>query len=304
MKKGMFKIIYSGLLLCLSLNMQGQIEPEKILDFVESQIDTTTCEKRDTFFSFYYLWGWFDTPSDSFRIARCFEKKGMEDSVIVYLNKAIDEGLFYRDSSLIDKDTFILKYKTHIKIEKLRFMNRDYVEYDSLREELLSLREKDQQCRGYYSIVPTKEEWEGQKHIDSLNQLTLKEIVISIAGWPGRKEVGKEASSIARMIAVHADRNVSFQDWCLDLMFDELPKKNVNFRNFAMLYDRCLLAKTGEQLFGTQIEIQNEIYVPKKLALDINSINYLRDFFTMIPLSLSMKSVNDYYRKKKGTEKN
>ncbi len=300
MKTAIFRIICSALLVAfLAFDMLGQVEPQEIVSYVNRQIDTFPCGKRDTSFSMNYLWGWFDVPNDAYRIARCFDARGQDDSVIFYLNKAILDGLIYRDSLLIYKDTFVMHYHKSIEFDYLQSSNRNTVQYDSLRMVLLSLKSKDQECRGYYSVKPTREEWEGQKRRDSLNQLALEKIIISVGGWPGISEVGKKGSRIAGLIAVHADRNLSFQEECLVLMFEALKNKNINSRNFAMLYDRWLLAKTGEQLFGTQIERKDGVYVPKKLTFGRDTVGYLRDYFIFPPLEQSLKRVNDYYRAKK-----
>lgn len=78
----------------------------------------------------------------------------------------------------------------------------------------------------------------------------LKKIIKKI-GWPTISKVGKEGSRSAWLIAQHSDRDVGFQEYCLNLM-KNVPEGDVKSYHIAYLTDRILVNRRRKQIYGTQ----------------------------------------------------
>jgi len=72
--------------------------------------------------------------------------------------------------------------------------------------------------------------------------------IIDKYGWPDIKIVGEKASSGAWLIAQHADKDIKFQEQCLELM----KAKQVPLWQLAYLTDRIQTNKKLPQIYGTQ----------------------------------------------------
>ena len=120
-----------------------------------------------------------------------------------------------------------------------------------IARELIAMSERDQAMR-------RSGQWDSA--IDVANTLRMKEIVAQI-GWPTRSKVGKQAAFMAWLLVQHADHELSFQKYCLELMRAQ-PPDEVEPRNIAYLEDRVRVAEGQPQRYGTQFYRDSQ----KKLA--------------------------------------
>ena len=98
--------------------------------------------------------------------------------------------------------------------------------------------------------------------IDSANTTWLK-AVVARRGWPGRSEVGPEASNAAFLIVQHAVHDSGFQARALSLMERGVAKGEVRGADVAMLADRVAVHRGQPQRYGTQARL-----VEGRLVLD------------------------------------
>jgi hypothetical protein len=134
------------------------------------------------------------------------------------------------------------------------FEGESKILYPEIAAELSELYEKDQSLRQESRLHRTFTDEESKKWEDIHNyqEKRLKEIIEEI-GWPTISKVGAEASNAAWLIAQHADRNVSFQKECLELMTAELETE-VSEKDIAYLHDRICINEGRPQFFGTQMK--------------------------------------------------
>jgi len=92
------------------------------------------------------------------------------------------------------------------------------------------------------------EPWDSS--VDRVNTERLKTIVRE-QGWPTISKFGLEASQAAWLIVQHADHDVDFQAYCLELMKNENPDE-LNPTHIAYLEDRVRVNHGQSQLYGTQ----------------------------------------------------
>lgn len=90
--------------------------------------------------------------------------------------------------------------------------------------------------------------WDGS--IDQRNTARMKVIVEQI-GWPKSSVVGREAAHNAWVLVQHADHDVEFQAYCLELM-KACPSGEVEKVDIAYLEDRVKVNSGQPQVYGTQ----------------------------------------------------
>lgn len=109
-----------------------------------------------------------------------------------------------------------------------------------------------------------------QQNVDAIVEVTkrntkrLKEIVEQF-GWPTILLVGPQASNSAWLLIQHADHDLKFQKYCLQLMREAAQKGGVLWENVAYLTDRVLINSGKPQLYGTQFYSHKDRLFPKPI---------------------------------------
>jgi hypothetical protein len=140
------------------------------------------------------------------------------------------------------------------------------------------LAEEDQQARGSIN-------WD--LDLDMQHAEKLKEIVKQI-GWPTISKVGAQASFNAWLIVQHADHDPTFQKQCLNLI-KQLPANEVNQVLIPYLEDRIRVNTNQRQLYGTQIQVdQNGTIEPYSIE-DFENLDIRRAKFNLGPFAEYIK---------------
>lgn len=117
--------------------------------------------------------------------------------------------------------------------------------------------------------------WKKVRVIDKENLIKIKKIVKK-HGWPIIELVGKKASNNAWLIVQHADADVDFQEYCLQLIKKAIKVNEIAKSNIAYLTDRILVNKGKPQIYGTQFRKNpSGELVPQKIKSEKN-LNALR----------------------------
>ncbi len=128
------------------------------------------------------------------------------------------------------------------------------IQYPEIAVEITTMYDADQAMRKrweeYNELPEWPEEPEEDKNLDERNTTRMKEIVEQI-GWPTISKVGKKASGDAWLLVQHADKDIEFQRYCLELMKIEQAGE-VALRDIAYLEDRVRINSGQPQLYGTQ----------------------------------------------------
>lgn len=122
---------------------------------------------------------------------------------------------------------------------------------------------------------------------DSLNYFLLKDIFAKY-GFPNHDLVGQEGSSNFWLLVQHQDRHPAFQDSVLTKMKIEVDAHKASGRNYAYLVDRVKVNTGQQQIYGTQLELNEEhtSYIPKNV-IDPDKLNERR-------LSVGLESIESY----------
>ncbi len=132
----------------------------------------------------------------------------------------------------------------------------------------------------------------GNPKIDEQNTKRMKEIVAEI-GWPTISKVGKTASYNAWVLVQHADHDVPFQAYCLQLL-KEAPPYDIDPENLAYLEDRVRVNQGRPQLYGTQFDQIDNQHVPYPIE-DIYDVDARRAAFGMKSLQAEIDMMYQMY---------
>ncbi|MFJ4338695.1 DUF6624 domain-containing protein [Streptomyces sp. NPDC088915] len=92
------------------------------------------------------------------------------------------------------------------------------------------------------------------RHMDHVNSAFLARAVADY-GWPGVPLVGEEGARAAWRLALRADTRADIQRLASRLMHEAVGRGAASLRQWAHLYDRCLVNADLPQLYGTQYRL-------------------------------------------------
>lgn len=164
---------------------------------------------------------------------------------------------------------------------------------DDLRAELLEMARADQEVRERLMAVivlgdpesfqteEAQNALEEMAAVDERNQLRLDEIV-SQRGWPGAGLVGREAASAAMLIIEHS--GVETKERYLPLLRQAIEDGLEEPSRLAQLEDEVSVAKTGYQIYGTEISIDTGVPVLVPI-LDLEGLEQRRAEMGLQPIA-------------------
>lgn len=168
------------------------------------------------------------------------------------------------------------------------------VEFNQILADELSIMAEVDQWAASNAFPPednkhlTQKEWESFKDsIYRTHQKRLEEI-LNNHGYPGYDLIGKKGAFNFWMITQHSDFNPEFQEKVLDKLKIEVDKENASATNYAYLMDRVLINKGEKQVYGTQLDFnQNICQAFSKNIEDSSDVNKRR-------LEIGLESLEKY----------
>ncbi len=130
------------------------------------------------------------------------------------------------------------------------------------------------------------------QEVDDDNRRWFKGVV-DRHGWPGRSLAGAKGAEAAFLLAQHANRDLSFQNRCLQLM-EQAPAGEVEPANVAYLTDRVRLAEGKGQLYGTQVEFKDGQWRPQKVD-EPAKLDERRKAAGLPSMELYLQQVREFY---------
>lgn len=138
------------------------------------------------------------------------------------------------------------------------------IRFPKIARELKDMIDIDQQMRERQLLE--EDYWDDT--VDVNHTIRMKEIIAEI-GWPTKSKVGVVGESNAWLLVQHADHDVYFQTYCLELM-GAAPATEVNQTNIAYLEDRVRVNQGQGQLYGTQFTQIDGKFIPKTIEDEAN----------------------------------
>lgn len=169
---------------------------------------------------------------------------------------------------------------------------------EEFSQEIQQMRDKDQSARTKVIELEERNEdaseaWEAVKEVDRNNTARMKEIIREI-GLPIISKVGKKVYQMAWLLAQHADDDIEFQKYYLELM-KKAKSGDVLNEDIAYLEDRILRNEDKPQIYGTQLENNGE---PQPME-DPEHVDERREKMGLDPLAKYIEEFRKVYNVKK-----
>lgn len=206
------------------------------VSFKEDQMTPNYTSKHNIYVCYYHL-------------------KVHKDTLFKFYNKSIDfdpvrecEHTYENKYSKIINDSLSLYYPNDWK-NICRRCDSVYSKFNKdLQKQLKIIITNDQKFR---STEASKDDWEKQNEIDSLNIIEVEKI-IKIYGYPGKNLVGSVYSETAFIVIQHA--SLGIQEKYLSIIKEAATKRQIRKSLCALLIDRINMRKGIPQIYGTQLE--------------------------------------------------
>ena len=194
-----------------------------------------------------------------------YAQAGQHDQVFQNLERVVEAGWAYVNEMKQDS-TLASLHEDERWEELIAEAEARYAAFDlDLRQELLAMKEQDQQNRANIMDVVARY-GEGSPEADSARarmlaldeplQVRIKEIIRG-HGWPGRSLVGDDGASAAWLLVQHAD--TAYVQEVLPLLLDAAERGEAREAEAAYLHDRALTYRGKPQIYGTQPQWSQEL---------------------------------------------
>lgn len=189
--------------------------------------------------------------------------------------------------------------------------------HDSLRDELLDLKQRDQDARAaLVAAMETAErgpggsfqfDEEGTRAMKGVNEIDTEssaflEQMIDQYGWPTYDMVGKDAAHAAWLLAQHADQHPDLQQRILDLMEPLVAQGQASGSQFAMLTDRVLTGRGEPQVYATQFTYDEDGVLRPSPTIDWANIEQRRASVGLDTMAEYKKRMEESYHEEVSTE--
>jgi hypothetical protein len=162
-------------------------------------------------------------------------------------------------------------------------------ELDEVRRELLDLASEDRRVRD--ELASDGSLFDGyHPQMEAVHRRNAARLmtILDQHGWPGPSLVGPEAAEAAWLIAQHAIGQPDFQRRCLGLLRDAASRGEVPAWQPAMLEDRVRMLEGRPQLYGTQLEPDDEGRLRPYAIEDAEHVEERRRAVGLEPLSVRL----------------
>lgn len=195
---------------------------------------------------------------------------GFQDSAFIQLSEVAEDSTFTDYIWLIvfnpDLNPLHSDKRWNIFIEKIKinFAKKNKNLDMHLVNILDSVYMEDQLCQQKYFAIATRYGQESEelksfrnvmKEKYARNLIIVKKI-LDDRGWLGETVIGHWGNIALFLVIQHS--NLEVQDKYLPMMREAVKKGNASSANLALLEDRVALAHGRKQIYGTQVEYDNE----------------------------------------------
>jgi len=227
-----------------------------------------------------------------YKISSAYSLSDNSDSAFLFLSKTINN-----DSSIkcfTNPDYFTLvgdkRWDSIRDVKTKLFQLTDCKVNDlCLSIKLWEIKMKDQAF--YYNMkIDPKNKSKYWVIKDSINNENIQQVsnLLDSHGWPKQSTIGKEALVSIFLVMQHANLNI--QKKYLPLLVEAAKENETDKKSLAYLVDKINLAEGKKQIYGTQLDFDNEtktVYFNYGTLINPHSINDRRD-------SMNLESMEKY----------
>ncbi|MEU3077816.1 DUF6624 domain-containing protein [Streptomyces laurentii] len=130
------------------------------------------------------------------------------------------------------------------------------------------------------------------RHMDHVNAAFLARAVADY-GWPGVPLTGEEGARAAWRLALRADTRADVQRLASRLMHEAVDRGTASLRQWAHLYDRCLVNADLPQLYGTQYRLGPDGPQRQRVSNPVGDLDARRAAVGLPPAGLALRRLRD-----------
>lgn len=245
---------------------------------------------------------------DRYDAARAWAKLGNADSAFFQLIRILERMYFADYENLIKEKAFEslhqdARWQPLVAQVKINYEKENNYAEKALKKYLDSLKNEDQKWRvlmvktqnGETNEISLKEVNKKVVFTDSIIYFELKAIVKKY-GFPNFDLVGTDGSHSFWLLMQHQDQYPDFQEEVLALMKTEMENGKASMTNYAYLLDRVRINTGKQQVYGTQMRLNNEqtSYEPNNLE-DPTNVNERRKSVGLGTIEEYIETMNKRY---------
>ncbi len=241
------------------------------------------------------------SSSIPYNAACCQALSGNPQNAIALLDRASTVSLLAIKDVEADTDLASVRALPEWQALRQRIVAREDAQLAgldrTLRDELLSRRDKDQDIRQRAMAAgnpPPKALLDEWTRIDHDNTEWMK-IVLAKHGWPGKSLVGKDGAKAAWLFVQHADMDTAFQKQAVELLEVAVAKGEAEGGDLAYLVDRILTGEGKPQRYGSQYHEVDGKMVPKPVE-DPENLDKRRTSVGLPPMADYDKLIQSNYK--------
>lgn len=165
----------------------------------------------------------------------------------------------------------------------------------SLQQKLLLMLKEDKKVREQLAKDGSLfEGYHPEMEKVHLKNARILEETIDEFGWPGKSLVGKKGAEAAWIILQHAISLPDLQKKIAKVLEDEVEKGEVEAKHLAMLIDRICFFEGKPQIYGTNIDWNDEGFLKPTPITDEKNVNKRREDVGLPPLPTTSNHLSEF----------
>jgi len=231
----------------------------------------------------FQSFGWKGATSHRFMAAKSWAASGVIDSAFSNLFN-IAEKAYYSDLLSIESERLFINLQNDDRCQKLigivkNNLNRKQ-EMDSVKGILLKMLEEDQEVRKQLTEniskfgMNSKQTRYKSKTLKKVSKKHIKELsqILKKYGWLSATDIGTDGNIVLSTLVAHAAPRT--REKYLPIVEKAFIEKKIQPQSYVIIKDKHSLWKTGFQIYGSQIGINNDgsyFLLPIREKKDVNS---------------------------------
>jgi hypothetical protein len=169
----------------------------------------------------------------------------------------------------------------------------------ALRDQLLKMRDEDQQARGVDAASRAKGRVEVATNLNAIDDaLTAQlKVIVQSRGWPTVGMVGLDASNAAMLVLTHT-RDHAWQVSMLPLLENLADQKKIDGSALALVIDKELVFEGKLQRYGTQFKSMDDGTIAMYSVEDPGGLDRERAEVMLPPIDIYKGMLADMYHLK------
>jgi hypothetical protein len=167
------------------------------------------------------------------------------------------------------------------------------------RDQLLKMRDEDQQARGIDAASRSKGHVEVATNLTAIDDALTQQlkVIVQSRGWPSVGMVGIEASNAAMLILTHT-RDHAWQVSLLPLLENLADQKKIDGSALALVIDKELVFEGKLQRYGTQFKSMEDGTIAMYSVEDPGGLDRERAEVMLPPIDIYKGMLADMYHLK------